>query len=86
MNYFFFRLLNRKLFRNNLGIIIDDWSKFNQKDLFESKQFIINNRYDFCMENEIEKSDFNIEKEKEKWNRNWNWKEARLKKRNIFLS
>ena len=48
--------------KNNLGIIIDDWSKFNQKDLFESKQFIINNRYEFCMENEIEKS-LNLYKE-----------------------
>ena len=42
--------------KNNLGIIIDDWSKYNQKNLFASKQFIINNRYNFCMENEIEKS------------------------------
>jgi len=42
--------------KTNLGIIVDDWSKFNHKDLSKSKQFIKNNRYSFCMENEIKNS------------------------------
>ncbi len=40
---------------NKIGIIVENWSKFDYTKLLDSKQYIMKNRYNFCMENEVNK-------------------------------